>query len=53
LLDLRQKVRVGAVHHMQQQVGVSRFLQRRFKGINQPVRQVVSDKDTERAESPR
>ena len=43
LLYLRQKIRIGAVHHVQQQVRVSRFLQRRLKSINQPVRQIANE----------
>jgi hypothetical protein len=44
-LDLLGMVRVGRVHHMQQQVGIDRFLQRGLEGGDQAVRQVADEAD--------
>ncbi len=42
-LDLLGVARVGGIDHVQQQIGVARFLQRGGKGIHQGVRQVADE----------
>ena len=51
LLYLLQVVGVRAIHHVQQQVSISRFLQRGRKRINQPVRQIPDKTDRVRQRS--
>ena len=41
LPDLLGVIRVGGIHHVDQQVGIHGFLQRGFEGINEAVRQVT------------
>ena len=44
-LDLLRMVRVGGVHHVQQQVGIGRLLQRGLESVDQAVRQVADEAD--------
>ena len=44
-LDLAGRVRVGAVDHVQQQVGLGRLLQGRGERLDQIVRQVADEAD--------
>ena len=41
--DLLRRLRMADVHHMQQQVGLDHFLQRRLEGLHQAVRQFADE----------
>ena len=45
LVDLLAKMRIGAIDHVQKQIGVNGFLQRGFKGGDQAVGQVADETD--------
>ena len=41
--DLLRVVGIGGIHHVQQQVGIGRFLQGGLEGVDQAVRQVADE----------